>query len=266
MKKEKSAYSIQSVDYALDVLEQFLGGSDELGVSEVSRRLGLNKNLAFRLLATLTARNYLEQNRHTDGYRLGLKNVALGQSVIRQMKIHRQARPVLEELVRACNETADVSILRGTEIYCLDSVESDHPVRALPRIGSTFSACRTAAGKVLLSAADPAMLGELFASASLRYASRTFTVSSGLQGQLETIAAQEYALEDGEMDAEVRAVAAPIRDYSGGVVGAVSIFGPIVRFGSARLHGELIPLIRRAGEEISGRLGHCAAGGLANIA
>ena len=70
VRREKSNYVIQAVAHALDVLEQF-HGDGELGVTELSKRLKLHKNNVFRILATLEARGYIEQNRSTENYRLG---------------------------------------------------------------------------------------------------------------------------------------------------------------------------------------------------
>jgi DNA-binding IclR family transcriptional regulator len=263
MKKEKSDYSIQAVEHALDVLEQFLVHGKELGVTELSRRLNINKNNIFRLLATLESSNYIEQNRHTDGYRLGIKNLELGQSVARQMELHHQARPVLEELVRQCNETADVAILRGSHIHYLHAVESTHPVRVVPRTGIAPPAFCTAAGKVLLAAMDRNALPPL---EFRQYALNTITNRSDLVRQLRTIVMMGYAVEDAELDVEVRSVAAPVRDYTECVVGAVSVSGPAVRFGKARIDGELVPNVIRAADEISRRMGYSPLGDVARKA
>src|SRR6266540_7558840 len=97
-KKEKSEYIIQAVSHALDLLEQFHDEVDELGVTELSKRLKLHKNNVFRLLATLESRGYIEQNRVTENYRLGIRCLQLGQTYVTQMGLLRQARPILEEV------------------------------------------------------------------------------------------------------------------------------------------------------------------------
>ena len=82
MQREKTNYVIQSVAHALDVLEQFYGELDELGVTELSKRLKLHKNNVFRLLATLESRGYIEQNKATENYRLGIRCLQLGQTYV----------------------------------------------------------------------------------------------------------------------------------------------------------------------------------------
>ncbi|MCK5682270.1 IclR family transcriptional regulator, partial [bacterium] len=98
VKREKSNYIIQAVVHALELLEEFSGDVDELGVTELSKRLKLHKNNVFRLLATLEEKGYIEQNKITENYRLGIKSLELGQTFIRQMGVLRQAHPVMEKL------------------------------------------------------------------------------------------------------------------------------------------------------------------------
>src|SRR5215510_1203186 len=95
VRREKSNYVIQSVAHALDVLEQFAGEAEELGVTDLSKRLKLHKNNVFRLLATLESRGYIEQNRATENYRLGIRCLQLGQSYVQHMGLLRQARPLV---------------------------------------------------------------------------------------------------------------------------------------------------------------------------
>src|SRR5919109_3509814 len=127
VRREKSNYVIQSVSHALDVLEQFSGNVDEIGVTELSKRLKLHKNNVFRLLATLESRGYIEQNRVTENYRLGLKTLELGQTFIKQMGLLRQSRPVLEWLVEEGNETAYGGVLQNPSIVYPHVGENDLP-------------------------------------------------------------------------------------------------------------------------------------------
>ena len=87
VRREKTNYVIQSVSHALDVLEQFTGEADELGITELSKRLKLHKNNVFRLLATLEARGYIEQNKATENYRLSIRCLRLGQRFITQVHL-----------------------------------------------------------------------------------------------------------------------------------------------------------------------------------
>jgi DNA-binding IclR family transcriptional regulator len=255
-KKDKSEYIIQAVDHALDLLEQFKGDIDELGVTELSKRLKLHKNNVFRLLATLESRNYIEQNRVTENYRLGLKTLELGQTFIKQMGLLRQSRPVLEALVKECNETTYVAILKESHIVYLDAVETDMTVRVVPRVGARLPAYCTAAGKVQLAYMTDEELDNYLPTKELKaYTTHTITDRDQLKEHLRKIADQGYALDNEEMDIGVCCVGAPIRDYTRRIIGAISISGPSMRFSMERMEKELIPLVKRAGEDISTKLG-----------
>jgi IclR family transcriptional regulator, KDG regulon repressor len=256
-KKEKSEYIIQAVSHALDLLEQFHDDVDELGVTELSKRLKLHKNNVFRLLATLESRNYIEQNRVTENYRLGLKTLELGQTFIKQMGLLRQSRPVLESLVRECNETTYVAILKEFHIIYLDVVETDLTVRVVPRVGARLPAYCTAAGKVQIAYMTDEELSNYLPSKEMkRYTPNTIIDREELKRHLAQVVEQGYAIDNEELDVGVKCVGAPIRDYTRRIIGAVSISGPSMRFTDERLVKELIPLVIRASEEISSKLGY----------
>ncbi|GAB7026912.1 IclR family transcriptional regulator [Geotalea toluenoxydans] len=255
-KKEKSEYIIQAVSHALDLLEQFHDDVDELGVTELSKRLKLHKNNVFRLLATLESRNYIEQNKVTENYRLGLKTLELGQTFIKQMGLLRQSRPVLESLVHDCNETTYVAILKEFHIIYLDVVETDLTVRVVPRVGARLPAYCTAAGKVQIAYMTDEELANFLPKEMKRFTPNTIIDREELKKHLALVATQGYAIDNEELDVGVKCVGAPIRDYTRRIIGAVSISGPSMRFTDERLEKELIPMVIQASEEISSKLGY----------
>ena len=152
VRRNKTNYVIQSVAHALDVLEQFFGETDELGVTELSKRLKLHKNNVFRLLATLEARGYIEQNRATENYRLGIKCLHLGRRYIDHMGLVRQVRPILADVARRCRESTFVAIMRREGVVPLESAEPvDRVVRITPPLGQPLPLHCTAVGKVHLA-------------------------------------------------------------------------------------------------------------------
>ena len=119
-KRKERSYVIKTVDKALDLLEEFKGDRDELGVTELSNRLNLHKNNIFRLLATLETKGYIEQNKATENYRLCVKSLELGQAFIKQLGLVRPVKPFLKEIVKECNEMAYIGIIRQNSVICLD--------------------------------------------------------------------------------------------------------------------------------------------------
>ena len=254
VRREKTNYIIQSVSHALDVLEQFTGEPDELGVTELSKRLKLHKNNVFRLLATLEARGYIEQNKATENYRLGIRCLRLGQRFVHQMGLLRQARPVMQQVARASRETAFIAVMRNGTVVPLDGVETEQPVRLVSRVGDFLPLHCTAAGKLHLAYSDQELRSAL-PDAFQKFTDKTITEHGALEQQLKKIAENGYAIDLGEHIEDVRAVAVPIRDYTRAVVSSLSISGPAYRLSQERLEKEIVPLMLKAGRDLSTRLG-----------
>jgi DNA-binding IclR family transcriptional regulator len=257
VRREKSNYIIQAVAHALDVLEQFYEDG-ELGVTELSKRLKLHKNNVFRILATLESRSYIEQNRSTENYRLGTKCLQLGQTYIQHMGLLQQARPIMLDVVKACHESAYVTVMRKGKVVPLDMVESDQPVRIVSHIGENLPLHCTAAGKVHLAFEPDEEVQRSFPEGLQQYTARTITDRSQLLEQLKTVAASGYAVDNGEYLTDVRTVAVPIKDYTRTVVGSLAVSGPSYRIPPERIEKEIAPLVIKSGRELSIRLGYNA--------
>jgi IclR family KDG regulon transcriptional repressor len=254
VRREKTNYIIQSVSHALDVLEQFSGEPDELGVTELSKRLKLHKNNVFRLLATLEARGYIEQNKATENYRLGVRCLRIGQRFVMQTGLLRQARPVMHQVAKACHETSFITVMRDGSAIALDAVEAEQPVRMVSRIGDPLPLHCTAAGKMHLAFADDELRASL-PEALQKFTEKTLVDRQALAQQLKKIVESGFAVDVGEHIEDVRSVAVPIRDYTRAVVGSLAVSGPAYRLSQERLEKEIVPLMLKAGRELSTRLG-----------
>lgn len=257
VRRDKTNYVIQSVAHSLDVLEQFSGEVDELGVTELSKRLKLHKNNVFRLLATLEARGYIEQNKATENYRLGIKCLHLGRSYINHMGLVRQARPILSEVARKCRESAFVAIARREGIVPLEAAEpEERAVKITPPIGQALPLHCTAVGKIHLAFEAEEQLRSALPQPLTRYTEHTIVDRAVLAEQLQSVARLGYAVDLGEHLEEVASVAVPIRDYTRTVVGSLAVAGPAYRIPPERIDGEIAPALLEAGRDLSQRLGY----------
>ncbi|OGU15140.1 MAG: hypothetical protein A2076_15775 [Geobacteraceae bacterium GWC2_53_11] len=261
MKAAPGNYIIRTVSRALDLLEQFQKSDTELGITDLSNRLHLEKNNVFRLVVTLKAKNYIEMNASTGKYRLGMQTRALGHVATRQFHFENQARPFLNELKQQCNEACYFSVIQGDYTYYLDGVDTDLPVRVAQRAGGSRPVYCTAAGKVLLAFMNSQKRQELLSGLELkRVTDRTITDISLLNMELAAVAKKGHAVENQEHDAGVMEVAAPVFDSYGELVGALSILGPEIRLAGSRLERELIPLVCLSASRLSTALGYSLAG------
>ena len=266
MNRLRSHPEIRPVGRALDILGAFDYEHQELGITQLAQKLSFHKNNIFRLLATLETRGYVEQDKKRGGYRLGLKTFEVGNVFLHHLGIRRQARPVLEDLIRRCDETAYLAVLNGPEVVYISMHETTHALRVPPRLGRRLPAYSTAAGKCQLAYESRDKLDEMFGDRPLRpWTERTIARYGDLLTHLIEIAWQGYATEDEEWESGVRSVAAPIRDYAHRVIAAVAVSGPSSRIPPEKIDAELVPVVREAAATISQRLGYEIARGNSGV-
>lgn len=258
VRREKTNYVIQSVAHALDVIEQFAGEVEELGVTELSKRLKLHKNNVFRLLATLESRGYIEQNKATDNYRLGIRCLQIGQTYVSQTGLLRQAHPIMESVVRQCQETVYLSLVRRGAVVPVQSIEADRPVRAISLLGQALPLHCTAAGKVHLAFESEEEIKSSLPETLVRHTESTLVRRSELLADLRKVAERGWAIESGEFLPDLRSIAVPIRDYTRTVVGSLSITAPEYRLPLERIEAEVAAIALAAGRDLSSRLGYNA--------
>ena len=260
MKRSKSDYVIQTVTNALRVLETFRG-NEELGVTELSRRLGLHKNNVFRLLATLESKGYVQQCADSDRYQLGVRCLELGYSYGRSGGLLRHARGILEDLARVTGETTHLGALQDFEVAHLDGEQSDRLVLTGLRVGRRLPVHCTALGKVLLGCGDR-LLQERFdrlcvANGALGGRTpATITDRDKFFEHLRAVAGQGFALDLEESEAGLCCAAAPVFAASGRLAAALSVSGPAFRLSPETLLGQVVPVLLSAADELSRQLGY----------
>ncbi len=252
---KKEMQLVKAVDHALLLLSCYTD-AEEMGVTELSKRLGLHKNNVFRILATLEFRGYIEQNPKTEGYRLGPKVFELGLIFKYQMGLIKHARPVMEKLRNRFNETVYLGVLRDIYAVYIDNVETTHTVRVVSRVGTQIPSYATAIGKAQLAYLSQDELEDLLRDKRMKkYTPNTITDKEELFKHLQQVAEQGYAVDNEEFQEDVKCVGAPIRDYTKYVVAAISISAPSFRMTDDRLQ-EMIPAVKEAALEISKNLGY----------
>ncbi|HCA86469.1 MAG TPA: IclR family transcriptional regulator, partial [Streptomyces sp.] len=143
-----------SVAHALRTL-LYLRGRDSVRLTDVSEHLGVARSTAHRLLSTLREHGFVEQEPGGRRYRLGPALQALARGVNDERSLIRIARPHLEALRDAAEETTNLLVLDGPDSFFLDGVDGPHPLRVAPRTGDHVPAYATAGGKILLADLGP---------------------------------------------------------------------------------------------------------------
>jgi DNA-binding IclR family transcriptional regulator len=262
---------LASVSNAARLLKEFGKGDREIGVSELSRRLGIGKSTTHRLLHTLTVERLLEQDAETGMYRLSLTMHELGASVQSAHDLHSAASPVIDQLRNMTKETVQVAVLDGRHVVYVERRESPQTIRLFGRVGHRNDAHSTSTGKVLLAYLPPHELDEIMLGWRLpRKTPYTIADHESLRRQLAQVRVQGWAENVNESEIGVASVAAPIRDTRGNVVAALSVAGPVQRLDGANLRRftrhaveAAAAISRRLGwqEPVAGRTGGAAREG-----
>src|SRR5581483_8503632 len=246
---------IQVVDRALHALEELADAPGGLGVSELGRRLGVDKSSAHRLLATLLARGFVRQNPHSGRYQLGLRLAGLGAIAVRGVDLTEIARPHLERLRDQTGEAASLAVLSDGEVLFLAKAVSQGALTVNQGVGSRMPAHCSALGKVLLAWSDDEAIARAIAQRGLaRHTPRTIVDLEELRRHLAHVQERGWALDDEEFAIGLRCLAAPVRDSSGVVVAAVGISGPTSRI-TLRDVEPMAGAVCQAGLAISSDLG-----------
>jgi IclR family KDG regulon transcriptional repressor len=253
----ESRYNIRAIDRGLRVLALLSDGKPRT-LTELSADIGLNSSTTFRVLATLASHNYVERDEPSGEYRLGLACLELAQSYHAGNDLRRAALPIMESLRDSSTETVHLGVLDKMEVVYLEKLHGLHAVGLMSsRVGARSPAYCTGVGKTLLAYTDPAQVQQHFEQTGLpRFTDTTLQTTTNLLAHLSQIRAQGYAFDQGEHEAEVCCVAAPIFDAQGQVVAALSVSGPTARLEPIENRTDLIEQTRQAAAEVSTRLGY----------
>jgi len=244
--------SIQAVDRALEIINLLADNPRGLGVSTIAERAGIHISTAHRLLATLMLHNLVRQERPGGKYRLGLRLIDLGTTVLSGLDLRDEATPFLEELQRATGEVVHLAILDDSQVVYIAKVESEKRFQIYSRIGRRSPAHCTGLGKAILAFSPESIVDKVIEGGLRKFTSTTICDPDSLKSHLQEIRSQGYCFDLEEHEKGVLCVAAPILNHAGLAVGAISVTGLSVTLSRERL-GEIAPLVRTTANSISAR-------------
>ena len=242
-------YRIGSVDNALRLLQRF-AETDRIRVSTVAAELGVAPSTAHRLLAMLQYHGFAVQDRRTHEYLPGPQLTRIGLAAAKQLGLRARARPLMEALAAAVDETVGLGILQGTDVLCVDAVDGGHVLRIAARTGALIPAHCLALGKALLAALPPDRLLALYPGETLPVMTgRSMAKRIDLLAQLGAVRRGGVAQSDGESEEGVASIAVPVFDAAGVPCAALGISAPATRATPAAA-GDWLPRLRAAAAEL----------------
>jgi DNA-binding IclR family transcriptional regulator len=249
---------VQSLARAFSILEEVARSRDGISLAELSRKVGLHNSTTFHLVKTMVSLGYVRQIKDDKRYRIGRPLFALAANALDEIEMVSLAMPVLEDLSRDTGESGHFAVPMGDSVIVIARTAGPGAFQLIERVGVVRPAHCTALGKVILAALKPDQLDNFLKRAELTAVTpNSITDVGALRKNLEDVRQSGIAFDDGEFNPEVRCIGVPVRDFTGQIVGAIGISGPIWRLGIQVLQSRA-QAVQAAARRLSAELGYQA--------
>lgn len=216
--------TIQSVERAIQILRLF-EDTEKLGVTEISRLLGLHKSTTFGIVNTLAVNKFLEQDPDSGKYKLGIDLFRISSHV--QIGIREIGAPHVEQLMESIGETVNLVVRDDIYVVYIEKKESPHSMRICTKIGQRMPMYCTAVGKAIMAFLSRSETEAILARTEIHsYTDRTLRTKEELMAQLDQVRSRGYALDDEELEYGLVCIAVPVLDSNMKPLAAISVSGP----------------------------------------
>ena len=216
---------VRAVTRALAILNAF-SGRGFMALGDIAQATGLDKATTRRILLTLIGGRFVVQDAATQRYGLGGAIRTLSASVVEHFDLRATAGPVLAEIAAELHTTMFVSVYRDGSAVCLDRIHDIHGLEVRWwAVGGTLPLNCGGAPKLLLAYQPPAEIDRVLARPLTQLTPKSVMDPRVLRQQIDKIRARgwEFAVDD--VAVGLSALAVPVLDGDGTIVGALSMGG-----------------------------------------
>jgi DNA-binding IclR family transcriptional regulator len=244
---------VSTVDKALKLLNFFTVNRPEVGLSDLARLAGYDKATTRRLLVSLAAYGFVEQDGRTRAYRLGGGASRLARIREAQFPLTQTAIPIMKELARDTGETVHLSEFSAGSLVTLHVELSPRAHRVNVDVGDVLPLHSTASGIAYLAFCGDDADDLVDRRRMTAYTSQTITDFGALGDAITAAARRGYAIGDQGFEEGVLGIAAPILGANGQAIGTLAVASPLQRVdrGTKSRHGAAVTAAANA---ISARL------------
>jgi len=226
MEKNRKSSSIQSIERAFSIID-FLDSMGEMGISEMSRHLSLERSTVHRIVSTMKNLGYLTQNPMNAKYSNSFRFFEIGNNVVKRLGLRQQCAPFLRELSEQTHEAVNLAILDGNMVIYIDKIESKSTIKVDLSVGKRFPPYCTGLGKALLAWLPDNRIDEILGAPPFRrFTPNTLTTRKAVKEELQKVRKNGFSVDDEEYVQGLLCIAAPVRGSSGEVIAALSVALP----------------------------------------
>jgi len=253
--RKKTSPVVQTLDRALKIIELLAVHAEGFGVTEIGKRVGLHKSTVHRLLGHLLAQGYIEKDEERANYTLGLKFIELASLRMGHVELKTEAGPYLRKLAVQVDQPVHLAILDGTDAVYIEKIEPRAHLRMYSQIGRRIPLSCSSLGKCLVLDLPTPELEALANKMTYHpFTAKTRVTAQAFLADVEAARGRGWALDDEEHEPGIRCIGAPIRDFTGRVVAALSASGDVAVI-RPDPEAKVSALVCEAARAISRRLG-----------
>lgn len=253
---EEIKYTIQSVEKACDLLMAFGDSDQDLGVSELSRNLNINKSTVWKLLNTFEKKGFITRNPSSERYRLSVNFFRIACQYYNQISINAVLRKHMEKLSKKYNETIHFGVLDNDEVVYVEKLDGAFSINIYSKIGKRSPLYAPSLGKAILANLDSDQLSDIVKRIDFHaFTPYTITDKDSLIKELDLIRERGYSTDEEEYELGIRCVGVPIKNIAGVLVGAISVSGTTSRM-TPELIETLVVDMKLIASEISTEIGY----------
>jgi DNA-binding IclR family transcriptional regulator len=252
---DRQRVGVQSLGRAFAILEEVARHREGIGLADLSKLVDLHNSTTFHLAKTMVSLGYLRQEKDSKRYRVGRPLFALAASALDEIEMVNVATPILEELSRETGESGHFAVRMGDAVVVIARTSGPGAFQLTDRVGVVRPAHCTALGKIILASLRPDQLTRFLERADLKPSTaKSITDIPVLLREIAEIKRSGIAFDDGEFNPEVRCVAVPVADFTGQIIGALGISGPIWRLSNQALHNSA-RIVQAAASQLAAEFG-----------
>ena len=255
MQTKETLKTNSTLERALAILTFLSVTEGKIGVRELAELMQLPKSTTHRILETLLDSGFVEQDAATEKYSIGLKAIEIGMSGLKKMDLVSASIPAMQELVADTKQTSFLAVYNEGEIVYIYKSEGTSSVITNANLGTRNPIYCTGLGKAMMAFFTPQEVENILKQKGLeKYTETTITEWDRFFNELEKIRENGIAFNFEEYDVGLSSIAAPIFNYTGQVIAALSVAGA-----TSAIYEEqerIASLVKEKGCLISRRLGY----------
>lgn len=219
---------VSSVKRALNIFDLYLESDEkELGLTEISKGINVNKSTVYRIVKTLEQEGWLIQNNNK--YRIGFGVLKVSGKLLKDYNSRDYIVKELEKLVEKVKETAILSVFEDKWSICIEKADADNSVILKLKKGQILPVHAGAAGKILLAFQPEEVIDKVISYGLKKFNEKTITDGERLKKHLKEIRDRKYAVSYAEVDSSGATIGLPVFNKEGKIIYGLSVSGPIDR-------------------------------------